>query len=94
MNAARYIGTAILLAAVACMLLACGTMPGTQTKVPVPVACQEKEPMRPVMPTDALLPGASLDKAQQAQQAEIARREGYEILLVTALRACIAPITP
>jgi len=93
MNTARNFGTIILLAAALAMLLGCNaTM--TQIKVPVPVACQETEPSRPVMPTDRLLPGASLDALVQATTAEIERREGYEIKLVTALRACIAPIKP
>lgn len=90
---ARRIGTIILLAAVAAMLMGCNaTM--TQIKVPVPVACQETEPGRPVMPTDRLLPGATLDAVVQATTAEIERREGYEIKLRTALLACIAPIKP
>lgn len=92
-NALRNLGTIILLAAVAAMLLGCNaTM--TQVKVPVPVACQETEPTRPIMPTDRLLPGAALDAVVQAAAAEIERREGYELKLVTALRACIAPIQP
>lgn len=91
MNTARNIGTIILLAAVAAMLMGCNaTM--TQIKVPVPVACQETEPGRPVMPTDRLLPGASLDSFVQAAEAEIERREGYELKLVAALRACIEPL--
>jgi hypothetical protein len=92
MNAVRYIAAAILLGIVAAMLFGCGTM--TQIRVPVPVACQEREPDRPVMPTDRLLPGASLDAFVQSAAAEIERREGYEDKLVAALRACIAPIAP
>lgn len=94
-NTLRYIGTAILLAGIAAMLLGCGTMSTAQiTKVPVPVACQETEPGRPVMPTEALAPEAPLDAFVQAAIAEIERREGYELKLRTALQACIAPITP
>jgi hypothetical protein len=63
-----------------------------RVNVAVPVACQEKEPERPVMPTEALRPGATVDQFTQAAQAEIERREGYEGLLRTALAACIAPI--
>lgn len=92
MNTARNIGTSILLAAVAAMLMGCIATMQT-VKVPVPVECKEKEPDRPIMPTDKLQPGASLDAVVQATTAEIERREGYEIKLVTALRACIAPIT-
>lgn len=69
------------------------TMP-TIVKVPVPVACKEKEPVPPIMPTDRLLPGASLDSFVQAASAEIERYEGYEGELRTALRACVAPIAP
>ena len=89
----RNIGTVILLAAIAAMLFGCkGTM--QTVKVAVPVACMETEPQRPVMPTDRLLPGDGLDAFVQAASAEIERREGYETKLVTALRACIAPIEP
>lgn len=92
MTASR-IGTIIMLAVALAMLMGCNaTM--TQIKVPVPVACQETEPGRPVMPTDRLMPGAPLDAVVQAATAEIERREGYEIQLRTALLACIAPIKP
>ncbi|CAN7491476.1 hypothetical protein LJR074_003369 [Acidovorax sp. LjRoot74] len=65
-----------------------------RVNVAVPVACQEKEPERPVMPTEALRPGATVDQFTQAAQAEIERREGYEGLLRTALAACTAPVEP
>lgn len=93
MNTLRYLGAILLAAAALAMLLGC-TATMTQVKVPVPVACQETEPTRPIMPTDRLLPGAALDAVVQAAAAEIERREGYELKLVTALRACIAPIQP
>lgn len=93
MNTARNIGTVILLAAVLAMLFGCKATMST-VKVPVPVECKETEPVRPIMPTDRLLPGAPLDAVVQATTAEIERREGYEIKLVTALKACIAPIKP
>lgn len=93
MNTLRYLGAILLAAAALVMLFGCNaTM--TQVKVPVPVSCQETEPTRPIMPTDRLLPGAALDAVVQAAAAEIERREGYELKLVTALRACIAPIQP
>ena len=94
MNTIRNIGTVLMLAAIAVMLFGCAATLPAQVKVPVPVACKETDPVRPVMPTDVLLPGASLDRFVQASAAEIERREGYELELVTALRACIAPITP
>lgn len=59
-----------------------------QVKVAIPVACQEPEPDRPVMPTDQLPDGADVDAYVQAAAAEIERREGYEIQLVAALRNC------
>jgi hypothetical protein len=89
-NTLRNIGTIILLAAVAAMLMGCIA---TQVKVPVPVECKETEPDRPIMPTEKLEATATLDSKTQAALAEIERREGYEVKLVTALRACIAPIT-
>lgn len=93
MNAARNIGTIIVLAAVAAMLMGCSaTM--TQIKIPVPVECREAEPGRPIMPTEGLLPGVDIFKFTQAAIAEIERREAYEIKLRTALQACIAPLKP
>lgn len=89
MNTVRYFGIAVLLVT----LSGCGTTTST-VKIPLPVACQEKEPERPIMPTDALVPGTTLDALVQAATAEIERREGYEGKLVAALRACIAPIVP
>lgn len=82
-----------ILALICFGLTGCGATMQT-VKVPLPVACQEKEPDRPIMPTDRLLPGADLDAFVQAAAAEIERREGYETKLVTALRACISPIEP
>lgn len=61
-------------------------------KVAIPLACQEPEPDRPVMPTDQLPDGADVDAYVQAASAEIERREGYEIQLATALRNCKQPL--
>ncbi|CAN7372077.1 hypothetical protein LJR074_002216 [Acidovorax sp. LjRoot74] len=82
----------------ACALSACGTQ-GNHLEVPrvnvaVPVACQEHTPARPVMPTEALRPGATVDQYVQASAAEIERREGYELQLVAALANCTKPIRP
>ncbi|WP_313082515.1 hypothetical protein [Pulveribacter sp.] len=63
-----------------------------RVSVPVPVACQEPMPAKPVMPTEALVPPVSLDAFAAAAMAEIERREGYEIELIAALDACRAPI--
>jgi hypothetical protein len=93
MNAVRYIAAAILLGIVAAMLFGCGATMQT-VKVPVPVSCQEKEPDRPVMPTESPGLRAGLDAFVQAATAEIERRQGYEDKLLAALRACIAPIAP
>lgn len=63
-----------------------------RVNVAVPVACQEPTPDRPVMPTEALRPGATVDQFTQAAMAEIERREGYEVQLVAALANCTRPI--
>lgn len=78
------------------LLSACGASPPKveiQTvKVAVPVPCQEPEPARPSMPTEHLAGDADVDAYVQAAAAEIARREGYEDQLVTALRNCKQPL--
>ena len=63
-----------------------------QVKLAVPVACQEPEPNRPVMPTEHLAGDVNVDAYVQAAAAEIERREGYEDQLVTALRSCKQPL--
>lgn len=78
------------------LLSACGaTAPRVSVQtvsVAVPVACQEPEPEKPIMPTEHLPNGAGVDAYVQAAAAELARREGYEIQLVTALRNCKRPL--
>lgn len=64
-----------------------------QVKVAVPVACQEPEPSRPVMPTEHLAADVDVDAYVQAAAAEIERREGFEIELVQALRNCKASLS-
>lgn len=59
-----------------------------RVNVAVPVECKEPIPDRPVMPTEALRPGADVDQFAQAAMAEIERREGYEGQLVAALVIC------
>lgn len=90
-----------LTVAAACALLAgglagCAASPPTvrmeQVRVPVPVPCRVSEPARPLMPTQALAPDASLDAFAAAAIAEIERREGYEDELRAALAACAAPV--
>ncbi|MDR6767742.1 putative metal-binding protein [Acidovorax delafieldii] len=79
------------------LLAGCETAPRVEIQrvnMAVPVACQEKEPERPVMPTEALRPGATVDQFTQAAQAEIERREGYEVQLVAALAICTRPVDP
>ncbi|WP_366936034.1 hypothetical protein [Acidovorax sp.] len=89
--------TAIALIA-ACALSACGATRNhveiQRINVAVPVACQEPTPTRPVMPTEALRPGATVDQFAQAAMAEIERREGYEVQLVAALEVCTKPLDP
>lgn len=77
--------------AVALLFLAgCGTMPADTVLVntPIPLKCQQVEPERPVMPTETLSKSDSQDAKVAAALAEIDIREGYELRLVTALRAC------
>lgn len=82
------------LAAPALLLSACSTTPVLTTiKVPIPVACQEKVPDRPIMPTEGFTEKPALDQYVRAARAEIERRQGYETQLRTALEVCTAPIT-
>lgn len=79
----------------ACVMLAGCAAPRVEPQrvsVPVPVACQEPMPVRPVYPTEGLRPPVTLDAFAAAAMAEIERRTGYELELVTALAACRAPI--
>lgn len=84
---------AILMLAV--LLTGCAGAPRVETievRVPVPVECREPVPARPVMPTEALRPGASVDDFARTALAELERREGYEGQLLVALEACRAPV--
>ncbi|ABM32376.1 conserved hypothetical protein [Paracidovorax citrulli AAC00-1] len=79
----------------AVLLTGCAGAPRVETvkvRVPVPVECREPVPARPVMPTEALRTGVSVDDFVRAAMAEIERREGYEGQLLVALEACRAPI--
>lgn len=76
-------------------LAGCASSPPVRTQqinVPVPVVCQETEPVRPVMPTEALALDTTLDAFVAAAIAELERREGYEGQLRAALAACTAPL--
>ncbi|MDR0212883.1 MAG: hypothetical protein LBJ15_02625 [Comamonas sp.] len=63
-----------------------------EVKVAVPVECREPDPVRPQMSTDALPADAGVDAYVQAAAAEILRREGYEVQLLTALHNCKRPL--
>ena len=84
------------LAAMCLALVGCGSAPTRveiqRVNVAVPVECKERVPDRPVMPTEALRPGATVDQFTQAAQAEIERREGYEVRMRAALVVCTAPV--
>lgn len=85
-----------VLAAAAIILAGCQATPPKialqEVKVAVPVECREPVPERPAMPTESLQPGVLLPTFVKAAQAEIHRREGYEIKLLTALENCRKPV--
>lgn len=83
---------AICLMAASALLVGCGSAKYVQVRVPVPVACQEQVPQKPEMPTEALQPGVAPWVLLRAALAEIDRRDGFEVQLVAALRACTAPV--
>ena len=91
--ALQWVCTALL---VLLALTGCGTVPARveiqRVNVALPVECSEPIPDRPVMPTEALRPGATVDQFAQAATAEIERREGYEGHLRAALAVCTQPI--
>lgn len=66
----------------------------TRVNVPVPVACDEDVPDRPVMPTEALALGAEPWVLLRAALSEIDRREAYEVRLAAALVNCTRPMRP
>lgn len=76
-------------------LSACASQPPRlqPVNVAVPVPCQQTVPVRPVMPTESLNPGVTLDRFAAAAIAEIERREGYEGELRAALTACVGEVT-
>ena len=86
----------LTVATLAALLAGCAASPPPvrveQVRVPVPVPCRVSEPARPLMPTQALAPDASLDAFAAAAIAEIERREGYEGELRAALAACASPV--
>lgn len=87
----RFVPLAVALAALAGCAHNPPVVPG---RTAIPVECQEPMPTRPVMPTELLVPGATIDAYIQAAEAEIDRREGYEDELRTALDNCTKPLPP
>ncbi|CAN7184873.1 hypothetical protein [Acidovorax sp. LjRoot117] len=89
--------TATVLIAASALSMGCATRNNVEIQrvnVAMPVACQEPTPPRPIMPTEAIRPGATVDQFVQASTAEIERREGYEVQLVAALAICTRPVDP
>ncbi len=85
--------TILLLGAMA--LAGCGSVPRVEiqeVKVPVPVECREPVPDRPSMPTETLAEDAGPFELLRAALAEIDRREGYEVRLLSALITCTRPV--
>ncbi len=86
--------TILLLGALA--LAGCGSVPRAdvqEVKVPVPVECREPVPDRPAMPTETLADDADPFELLRAALAEIDRREGYEVRLLSALMTCTRPLS-
>ena len=82
----------ILMAMCAAVLAGCGATRTLKVSVPVPVACNETVPQKPVWPTEGLAPGAPPFILLRAALAEIDRRDGWETELLAALMACTAPV--
>lgn len=87
--------TAVVVNLAAIFMIGCATpepvIDVRTVNVAVPVPCREPVPTRPDMPTEALEHRPTLDQFVAAAIAEIELREGYELQLMTALRACTAP---
>ena len=80
----------------AAALAGCATPPEPKidvrtVNVAVPVPCREPVPDRPAFPMDSLKPGTSLNQFVSAALAERLVRDGWELQLETALRACTRP---
>ena len=78
------------------LLAGCATPPEPvievrTVNVAVPVPCREPVPAKPSFPMDDLRPGTSLNQFVSAALAERLVRDGYELQLQTALRACTSP---
>lgn len=89
------------LAALAAALIQVGCATAPEPKidvrtinVAVPVPCHEPVPDRPSFPMDGLKPGTPLNQFVSAALAERLIRDGYELQLETALRACTEPAPP
>ncbi len=90
----HFLSYAVLAASV--IQAGCATAPEPKIElrtvnVAVPVPCREPVPDKPDYPMDSLKPGTSLNQFVSAALAERLVREGYELQLETALRACTAP---
>jgi len=90
----------LLMIAPALVLAGCQATAPTQpdrveyrdTFVPIPIACSEKTPARPSMPTESLAwrskADVVVDDFIRAAESELLLREAYEVELVTALENC------
>ncbi len=94
----KKIPLSLKLAALAAALIqvGCATAPEPAidvrtVNVAVPVPCREPVPAKPSFPMDGLRPGTSLNQFVSAALAERLVRDGYQLQLETALRACTAP---
>lgn len=72
------------------LLSGCSTMPAATVtvRVPVPVACTQAVPERPVLAIDTMSPDLPLDVQVRNLRADHDDRDGYEARLRAALEAC------
>ena len=77
------------MAALALLARCSTTPPATITvRVPVPVACTQAVPDRPLLSIDTMSPDLPLDVQARNMRADHDDRDGYEARLRAALEAC------
>lgn len=72
------------------LIAGCATPPPASitVRVPVPVACTQPTPDRPILSIDTMAPDLPLDVQVRNMRADHDDRDGYEARLRAALEAC------